>query len=60
MEPASKVLVCDIPELCDENGHFVGKTVCDIPQLCDANGNFVGSSITIGDAAREIMVFDFG
>lgn len=85
--PASQILVCDIPELCDENGHFVGirvedtpKPTCDIPELCDENGVFigrvtatctipelcdengvfVGKSITVAEAARLSLVFDFG
>ena len=55
--------MCDIPELCDENGNFVGaiKTpaikslACDIPELCDENGNFVGA---IKSSATKTLVCD--
>lgn len=48
--PGVTNVACDIPELCDGDGNFVGairspqqSLACDIPELCDENGNFVGS-----------------
>jgi len=65
MRPAGKTnLTCDIPELCDGNGHFVGAVndpcssdggLYDIPELCDENGHFVGKSI---NPAEQVLVCD--